>query len=95
MVVSIAEEKKLRIITVNLPETVIEKMRVLTKEYKLYPSRSELIRVAVREFLIKQIKNLDKYVERHEEDEDVYLPRQRVSHVDMRTIRFIRNMNRE
>ena len=41
-------------------------------EHGLYPSRSELIRVAVREFLIKELKmadNMPKYREVKEKEE--------------------------
>jgi Arc/MetJ-type ribon-helix-helix transcriptional regulator len=47
----------LKIITVNLPTAYLMAMDKLTGEKGLYPSRSELIRVAVREFLIKEMEN--------------------------------------
>ncbi len=53
----------MKIVTCNLPEPFISAMEKLISEYGLYPSRSELIRVAVREFLIKELKVLDKFNE--------------------------------
>jgi Arc/MetJ-type ribon-helix-helix transcriptional regulator len=46
----------MKIITVNLPSSYIEDMEPLTGNESLYPSRSELIRVAVRDFLLKNIR---------------------------------------
>lgn len=53
----------MRIITVNLPVSYINAIKILTGEGGLYPSRSELIRVAVREFLILEIKNAQSFTE--------------------------------
>ncbi|MFX1236314.1 MAG: ribbon-helix-helix domain-containing protein [Promethearchaeota archaeon] len=47
---------KTRIVTVNVPESYIEAIKKLVGENGLYPSRSELIRVAVRDFLLKEFK---------------------------------------
>ncbi len=47
---------KIKIVTINVPESYIDAMEKLVREHGLYPSRSELIRVAVREFLIKELK---------------------------------------
>ncbi len=46
----------MKIVTVNIPESYIETIAKLVGNHGLYPSRSELIRVAVREFLIKELK---------------------------------------
>jgi antitoxin ParD1/3/4 len=49
----------IRIITCNVPEIYLKAIdRLVSKNGKpgLYPSRSELIRVAVREFLIKELQ---------------------------------------
>jgi antitoxin ParD1/3/4 len=46
----------MRIITVNLPVPYLKAIDALAGEGGLYPSRSELIRVAVREFLIKEME---------------------------------------
>jgi len=46
----------MKIVTVNIPESYITAIKKLVGENGLYPSRSELIRVAVREFLIRELK---------------------------------------
>ena len=46
----------MKIITVNLPQTYLKVIDDLVGEKALYPSRSELVRVAVRDFLIKELK---------------------------------------
>lgn len=46
----------MKIITVNLPVNYIQTIKTLVGDSGLYPSRSELIRVAVRDFLIKELK---------------------------------------
>ena len=51
----------MRIITVNLPISYIKAINTLTGEGGIYPSRSELIRVAVREFLILELKNAQSF----------------------------------
>jgi len=54
----------LKIVTVNVPESYIDVIGRLVGENGLYPSRSELIRCAVREFLIKELKmakSIQKY----------------------------------
>ena len=56
----------MKIVTINCPESYIASMKKLVGEHGLYPSRSELIRVAVREFLIKELQmadNMAKYKE--------------------------------
>ncbi len=54
----------MKIVTVNVPESYIDAIEKLVGENGLYPSRSELIRCAVREFLLKELemaKNIHKY----------------------------------
>lgn len=46
----------MKIVTVNVPESYITAIKKLVGENGLYPSRSELIRCAVRDFLLKEIK---------------------------------------
>ncbi len=46
----------MKIVTVNVPEAYLEAINKLIGGNGLYPSRSELIRCAVREFLIKELK---------------------------------------
>ncbi|HUW90645.1 MAG TPA: ribbon-helix-helix domain-containing protein [Candidatus Nanopelagicaceae bacterium] len=63
----------MKIVTVNVPENYIEAIKKLIGRDGLYPSRSELIRCAVREFLIKELKlanNMAKYNEVEIEDFD-------------------------
>ncbi len=45
----------MKIVTVNVPESYIEAIKKLVGENGLYPSRSELIRCAVRDFLLKEL----------------------------------------
>jgi Arc/MetJ-type ribon-helix-helix transcriptional regulator len=82
-----------KIITVNLPESTIELIKKLLDEYQLYPSRSELVRVAVREFLIREFQNLEKY--KSYQKEPGLFPLSRSGTIDMRTVRFHRNMEAE
>lgn len=59
---------KIRIITINIPESYIRAIKVLTTgPDALYPSRSELIRVAVREFLIKELEAAKSFVKFQEQ----------------------------
>jgi len=63
----------MKIVTVNVPENYIDAINKLIGRDGLYPSRSELIRCAVREFLIKELKlanNMAKYNEVEIEDFD-------------------------
>lgn len=46
----------MKIVTVNVPESYITAMAKLVGDNALYPSRSELIRCAVRDFLLKELK---------------------------------------
>jgi Arc/MetJ-type ribon-helix-helix transcriptional regulator len=48
---------EMRIITAKIPAHYLEAVDILT-EGKLYPSRSELIRVAMREYLIEKIQKI-------------------------------------
>ena len=63
----------MKIVTVNIPESYIDSIEKLVGGNGLYPSRSELIRVAVRDFLIRELKtanNLAKYKEAEIEEFD-------------------------
>lgn len=53
----------MRIITVNLPESYIKAIDTLIGEDAVYPSRSELVRVAVREFLIKELEAVKSFTQ--------------------------------
>ena len=52
----------MKIVTVNIPESYLESIKRLIGENGLYPSRSELIRCAVREFLIKELRNANEMI---------------------------------
>ena len=84
----------MKIVTINVPESYIEAMEKLTDENGLYPSRSELIRCAVRDFLIKElkrIKKMNKYREPEgfDDDEDyVRVPVERSSKQEKPTREF-------
>jgi len=60
---------KIKIVTVNIPEPYINAIDKLTGHDGLYPSRSELIRVAVRDFLIRELKNANEMSEYYKEPE--------------------------
>jgi Arc/MetJ-type ribon-helix-helix transcriptional regulator len=49
-------ELTLKIITVNLPSKYIDSIKGLVGDSGLYPSRSELVRVAIRDYLVKELK---------------------------------------
>jgi len=54
---NIKKKPKLKNITINIPEIYDENIQKLIK-MKLIPSRSEAIRVALRQFLHNEYKNL-------------------------------------
>ena len=61
----------MKIVTVNVPESYIDAIEKLVGENGLYPSRSELIRCAVREFLLRELRianNMGKYKENEIDD---------------------------
>ncbi len=80
----------MKIITVNVHQEVVDQMGEHTKEFGLYQSRSELIRVAIREFLIRELKKLDESIERgvikQLESE------KKESGIDLRTVRLVENI---
>ena len=93
----------MKIVTVNVPESYIESINKLIGENGLYPSRSELIRVAVREFLIKELKMAEKIVKYNEPEHDdfdeenfVRVPIERgdnsESHREFKTYKIIRRL---
>ena len=55
----------MKILTVNLPQAYLKAIDELTGDKNLYPSRSELIRVAVREFLIKELEAVKSFTDPH------------------------------
>ncbi|MFX1379991.1 MAG: ribbon-helix-helix domain-containing protein [Promethearchaeota archaeon] len=79
----------MKIVTVNIPESYLDSIEKLVGESGLYPSRSELIRVAVRDFLLRELKmanNLAKYKEAELEEFDdenyVRVPVERLNEKD-------------
>jgi len=52
----------MRIVTVNVPVSYLKLIDSLTGETGLYPSRSELIRVAVRDFLIRELDAAKSFI---------------------------------
>lgn len=68
----------MKIVTINVPEAYVEAMAQLTGEKGIYPSRSELIRSAVKEFLLKEL-NLSIIMSKNKEIETVNESKDRVS----------------
>jgi Arc/MetJ-type ribon-helix-helix transcriptional regulator len=60
----------MKIVTVNVPESYIEAINKLIGEDGLYPSRSELIRCAVRDFLLKELKAANDLVKYNKSEID-------------------------
>jgi len=63
----------MRIVTINIPESYLDAIAELVGEKGLYPSRSELIRVAVRQFLLKELeiaKKMEKNNMEHKKEQD-------------------------
>ena len=56
----------MKIVTINIPESFLGVIEKLVGEHGLYPSRSELIRVAVRDFLIKELNMVNNLVKKQE-----------------------------
>lgn len=61
----------MKIVTVNVQIEDIEAIKKLVGEDGIYPSRSELIRVAVREFLLKELNLAKKMKEYNLEEPEV------------------------
>jgi len=79
----------MKIVTVNIPESYIDSIQKLVGENGLYPSRSELIRVAVRDFLLRELKladNMAKYketeIEEFDDENFVRVPVERLNEKD-------------
>jgi len=58
----------MKIVTVNIPESYLESIERLIGDGGLYPSRSELIRCAVRDFLIKELERANEMIKYKEVD---------------------------
>ena len=52
----------MKIITVNLPVSYLKTIDGLIGETGIYPSRSELIRVAIREFLMHELETAANFL---------------------------------
>lgn len=63
---------EIKVVTVNVPESYIDAINKLIGENGLYPSRSELIRVAVREFLLKELRLAKRFPDNSKSDADDY-----------------------
>ena len=64
----------MKIVTVNVPESYVDLMSKLVGRDKLYFSRSELIRAAVRDFIKKELKiaeNLIKWIPPERDDDTI------------------------
>ncbi|WP_147665194.1 ribbon-helix-helix domain-containing protein [Promethearchaeum syntrophicum] len=53
----------IRIITCNVPESYLRAIEKITGKKKIYPSRSELIRIAIREWVIKELESAKAFEE--------------------------------
>ncbi|MEE9377793.1 MAG: ribbon-helix-helix domain-containing protein [Candidatus Lokiarchaeia archaeon] len=79
----------MKIVTVNIPESFLDSIKKLVGGNGLYPSRSELIRVAVRDFLLRELKmanNMAKYketeIENFDDENFVRVPVERLNEND-------------
>jgi len=59
----------MKIITVSMSEEYVSKIDELLSDEELYPSRSELFRVAIRDFLMKELDMLKFLMEDDEKTE--------------------------
>lgn len=61
----------MKIVTVNVSEEMLDDINKLLGEDGLYPSRSELIRCAVHDFLVRELKGLDLLdLDEYNDDDD-------------------------
>lgn len=79
----------MKIVTVNIPESYLDSIEKLVGHNGLYPSRSELIRVAVRDFLLRELKmanDMVKYneaeIEEFDDENYVRVPVERLNEKD-------------
>ena len=94
----------MKIVTVNIPESFLDSIEKLVGGNGLYPSRSELIRVAVRDFLLRELKmadNMAKYketeVENFDDENFVRVPVERLNEKDepvrdFKTFKIVRKL---
>ena len=78
----------MQIVTVNLPSIYIDAIAKLTDE-GLYPSRSEAIRVALKDFLSNELKMVESLLEISDKDIKAKPAQDAASKkkIDMRSIR--------
>ena len=50
----------MKIVTANVPKSQLYRINRLIGEHGLYLSRSELVRIALRDFLLKELKRAKK-----------------------------------
>lgn len=60
----------MKIVTVNVPTSFLHAIEKLIGDNGLYPSRSELVRCAVREFLLKELNHAKQLKEKKEGPEE-------------------------
>lgn len=63
----------MKIVTINLPVPFLDALEKLT-DYGLYPSRSEAIRVALRDFLSRELQIAQKLKQVHDELHKTEIP---------------------
>lgn len=57
----------MRIVTVNVPESYLDVIEKLIGDNGLYPSRSELVRTAIKRFLLKELKMIKQFEQMQKE----------------------------
>ena len=82
----------MQIVTVNVPESYLEMIRILLNlEDGIFPSRSELIRVAVRNRLVIDMKMMENIVEEEPYDE-VNLVRVPLANNEFKEYKIVRRL---
>jgi len=61
----------MKIVTVNLPVAYLNAIESLTGDDGLYPSRSELIRVAMKDFLMREVASVKNFLDWQEKEEEI------------------------
>jgi Arc/MetJ-type ribon-helix-helix transcriptional regulator len=79
----------MQIISLNIPGVYIDVIKKLLDQ-GLYPSRSEFVRVALRTFLKRELKMVEKFLELNESEKKVEPLKEKAKKgrsIDMRSIR--------
>lgn len=66
----------MKILSINIPESYVNAIEKLIGENGIYPSRSELVRVAVREFIISRLRikpSIEKLMKKNDSAENIFL----------------------